>query len=59
MAAITGREPDLTPEAVALMTTEPRITSAKAARELGYELVPLRSMFEDAYHWLKAEGFLA
>jgi nucleoside-diphosphate-sugar epimerase len=58
IAAITGREPELTPEAVALMTNEPRISSTKAARELGFRVVPLRVMLEDSYRWLKEEGML-
>jgi nucleoside-diphosphate-sugar epimerase len=58
IAAITGREPDLTPEAVALMMNEPHIASDKAARELGYTVVTLKVMLEDSYRWLKAEGLL-
>ncbi len=58
MAAVTGREPDLTPEGVALMMNEPHIASTKAERELGYTKVPLRVMFEDSYRWLMTEGFL-
>ncbi len=58
MAAVTGREPDLTPEGVALMMNEPRIASTKAERELGYTKVPLRVMLEDSYKWLMKEGLL-
>jgi nucleoside-diphosphate-sugar epimerase len=58
LAAFTGREPDLTPEGMALMRNEPRISSTKATSELRYKIVPLRAMLEDSYRWLKAEGFL-
>jgi nucleoside-diphosphate-sugar epimerase len=59
VAGLTGRAPDLTPEGVALMMNEPHIASTKAARELGYTVVPLRAMFEDSYNWLKAEGLVS
>ena len=58
IAALTGREPELTPEGVSLMSNEPRISSTKAQRDLGYRVVPLRIMLEDSYRWLAAEGFL-
>jgi nucleoside-diphosphate-sugar epimerase len=58
IAAITGREPDLTPEAVALMMNEPHIVSTRAAKELGYTVVSLEAMLQDSYRWLKTEGLL-
>ncbi len=57
-AAITGQEPDLTPDGVALMANDPRIASDRAQRELGYSPVPLREMLEDACHWLRDQGLL-
>jgi nucleoside-diphosphate-sugar epimerase len=57
-AAFTGREPDLTPDALALMANDPRIVSDKARRELGYEPAPLAAMIEDACAWLRREGLL-
>ena len=30
----------------------------KAVRELGYRPVPLRTMLEDCYRWMQAEGLL-
>jgi nucleoside-diphosphate-sugar epimerase len=58
LAAITGREPDATPEGVSMVLAHPRIISTKAADELGYAPVPLRLMVEDAYRWLKRSGRL-
>ena len=58
-AGITGKEPDLTPEAAAMITAHPRIVSDKAERVLGYRKVPLRDMLEDSYAWLKRAGLLA
>jgi nucleoside-diphosphate-sugar epimerase len=57
-AAITGQEPDLTPDSVALMANDPRITSDQARRELGYSPTPLREMLEDACFWLRDQGLL-
>jgi nucleoside-diphosphate-sugar epimerase len=58
LAFFTGKEPDLTPDALALMLNEPRIETEKAERELGYRRVPLRAMLEDAHRWLAGEGLL-
>ena len=58
-AAFTGQEPDLTPEGVELLSNDPKIVSNKARQELGYEPAPLRTMFEDAYAWMVAEGLLS
>ena len=59
LALLTGKEPDLTPDALALMLNEPRIQTDKAERELGYRRVPLRTMLEDTHQWLAGEGLLA
>ena len=57
-SALTGREPNVTPEGVAMVLEHPRIVSDKAERELGYKPASLRAMLEDAHGWLKAEGLL-
>lgn len=58
-AAITGREPVLTPEAVAMLTHHVRCDSSKAARELGYCTTPVRRLLEDTCAWLRGEGLIA
>jgi nucleoside-diphosphate-sugar epimerase len=58
VGAISGREPRLTPEAAEMMLAHPRIVSTKARDELGYQPTPLRLMLDDAYRWLKGEGYL-
>jgi nucleoside-diphosphate-sugar epimerase len=57
-ASVTGREPDLTPQAAELMLAHPRVVSTKARDELGYQPASLRLMLDDAYRWLKGEGYL-
>jgi nucleoside-diphosphate-sugar epimerase len=56
--ALTGREPAVTPEGVAMALTHARIVSTKAERELGYRPAPLSVMVEDSVRWLKAEGLI-
>jgi nucleoside-diphosphate-sugar epimerase len=58
-AAVTGREPDLTPAGVALMANHPRVASDRARREFGYAPpAALRPLVEDACAWLRAEGLV-
>jgi nucleoside-diphosphate-sugar epimerase len=56
IAAITGREPEVTPDSAAVVTGYARIDCRRAVAELGYRAVPLKDMVEDAYRWLKGEG---
>ncbi len=58
-AMLTGREPDLTPESIALMANDPDIVSDKAKRDLGYRPSTLETMIADACTWMKGEHLLA
>ena len=58
VAGFSGREPDITPEGATLVCEHPRLTSSKAKDELNFETVPLRTMVEDSFNWLKQEGML-
>ncbi|MFQ6019114.1 MAG: NAD-dependent epimerase/dehydratase family protein [Kiloniellaceae bacterium] len=58
-AALTGREPLITPEAAAMVIARARVVSKRAELELGYETVPLRPMIEDCYAWLTETGRIA
>src|SRR5262249_46880626 len=58
IAAVTGREPVITPEIAALVTGDARLVSDRAIRELGYRTVALAAMLEDAHRWMKDEGLL-
>lgn len=58
VASMTGREPDITPEAAAFVTCDCTTKSTKARDELGYRIVPLRPMVEESWRWLKEQGLL-
>jgi len=55
---VTGREPEMTPEGVAVACAHLHADSARAEAELGYRAVPLRTIVEDCVTWLRAEGLL-
>ena len=52
---ITGREPSVTPEMAAAFSRETTATAAKAQRDLGFRVVPLKAMIEDCHDWMVAE----
>jgi nucleoside-diphosphate-sugar epimerase len=58
VARFTGKEPLVTPESAAFLSVDLTCKSDKAVRELGYEPLPLRTMLEDCYRWMVAEGRL-
>jgi len=57
-ALATGREPDMTPEAVALVCARMVCSSRKAMQELDYRPVPLDTMLVDCHAWLLEQGLL-
>ena len=52
----TGKPPPITPELAASISKSVSTSSAKAQRELGYRIVPLKDMVKDCYDWMAAEG---
>ena len=58
LAILTGKEPNLTPEAAVIATSNMRCDSGKAQQELGYRFVPLRDMVRDTIDWMHQEGLL-
>jgi dihydroflavonol-4-reductase len=56
--AITGREPEATPEGVAIATAQARVVSDLAERELGYRWGALHTMVEDSWTWLRQAGLV-
>jgi nucleoside-diphosphate-sugar epimerase len=57
-AVFTGQEPDLTPEAVAVVAADCVVKSNKAELELGYQRIELRVMVEESWKWLGEMGLL-
>lgn len=51
-------EPLFTPESLHALRKDPMVSTAKAARELGYAARPLRDTVADSYAWFRAEGRL-
>lgn len=56
VSSITGKEPAMTREMVEAFSHPMTTTSAKAQRDLGYKVVPLKEMVKDCYDWMVAEG---
>jgi dihydroflavonol-4-reductase len=52
----TGKQPPITPEMASLMSRKVSTSAAKAQRELGFRVVPLKEMVKDCYDWMVAEG---
>lgn len=59
LAAITGREPQITPAIAEVVTGHARYSCDRAIRELGYQPVSLAAMIADAHGWMRDEGLLA
>lgn len=58
VAPLFNREPDITVDAVELLSQNIYCNSQKAERELGYSPRPLPLMLKDSYDWLVARGSL-
>jgi dihydroflavonol-4-reductase len=59
IAQVTGKEPMLTRDALKMASHHMFFSSAKAARELGYEARPHTEALADAIAWFRAAGRLA
>ena len=58
VAALSGREPKITPEAAEFTAKHLRVDSGKAIRELGYRETPLPELLADTLAWMRSEGML-
>lgn len=58
ISAATAKPPQITPEAVAMVTARVRITSTRAIDELGYEPSTLHTAISDAYDWMLREKMI-
>lgn len=59
VAAMAGKEPDITPEMAAFMAANSICDSSKAEQELDYQMVPIEDCIRDAHEWLQTEGLVA
>jgi nucleoside-diphosphate-sugar epimerase len=57
-AALTGREPEVTPEGVAITCNRVTLDSTLAQKELGYRPSTLQEMVADCVAWMRADGLL-
>lgn len=58
LALVTGKEPMLTRDGLAMSKNVMFFTSAKAAARLGYAARPWESALDDALQWFGAHGYL-
>lgn len=58
VAQITGKEPQLTVDALNMAKRRMFFTSAKAERELGYKARPYGEAIADAMSWFREHGYI-
>jgi len=58
VAAVSGREPDISPESAAMVSYSVDCESEKAQRELNYQFTPIRVLIEDTAEWMNRKGLL-
>ncbi|MDF1819922.1 MAG: SDR family oxidoreductase [Alcanivoracaceae bacterium] len=60
LALFSGKEPDLTPEKVALVTNRVAADGTRAVAELSFNAaVPLQQMLSECIDWMRQEGMLS
>ena len=57
-SAVTGREPDITPESAAMVAYQIACDSSKAQEELNYGFTPVRTLIEDTVDWMNEKELL-
>ena len=58
LSAFTGKPPEMNPGQARFMSVKAYYDSTKAVKELGYRIVSLSQMVDDAYDWYRSNGFL-
>ena len=59
-ARFTGKEPNMTPEKVLIVSEILKVNSQKAQRDLGYNIdISLQQMLSDCYQWMKTKNLIA
>jgi dihydroflavonol-4-reductase len=59
VAAVTGSEPDITPESAAMVIYDLTCDSSKAQRELNYRFTPIPILIKDTVDWMNDNGLLS
>jgi dihydroflavonol-4-reductase len=57
LASFTNKAPDMDPGNARFMSVDAYVDSSKAVRELGYVMLPVQKIIDDAYDWYKDNGF--
>jgi len=55
---MTGKEPRITPEAVAMITGHMHCDSSKAEQQLDYRQTPISELLKVTLEWLGQQGLL-
>jgi dihydroflavonol-4-reductase len=58
LSAFTGKPPEMNPGQARFMSVKAYYDSQKAVKELGYTILPLQKMVDDAFDWYAGEGLL-
>ncbi len=58
LSHFTRREPDLTPEGVAIVCGNEEVDSSKAINQLNYQITPLDDLLVDSINWLRENRHL-
>jgi len=58
LSYFTKKPPEMNPGQARFMSCKAYYDSSKAVRELGYRILPLSRMVDDAYDWYVENGFL-
>jgi len=59
IAPVFGREPDVTRDAVELLSQNIYCDTRRAVRELGYKPQPIQAMLKDCMDWMLEQGLLS
>jgi dihydroflavonol-4-reductase len=59
VAALTRREPDITPESAAMVIYDLTCDSSKAQRELNYRFTAIPILIKDTVDWMNGNGLLS
>jgi len=59
ISKITGKEPKISEESAMLVNASIVVSSEKAIRELGYQVVPVETMLKDCIDWMIAEKLVS